>query len=369
MARAWPVQPRDGFTGLPNAILARAIGELTPEQLRLFLGLVYSAEWRTEGGTSPDGRWLVGCGQVLVSYEGLAAKYAMTVDAVRRALRRFEGVAVATSRRASPATPAATSPATPPTLVDFGSWYGIRATEAEGATPPATRGATPPATSPPTIQQGNTEHDHPPLRSGGDAAAPAAAPPEQAATAPSEFQTVVRHWFAAWERAGRGKHTSLTGADGLNLKRLVRELGAGEVMARMDRALSDPWFLERADLALFFRQRNRFASPGRAAAPVAADWGRMAAAMRGPELRAIGEELFRRSATFPQLGRAVEILADVPGTMVGDVLVLEARDEFQRQRLADSVGQLLLEIAPDVLGRAVSIDVVTRLHTAAGVAR
>ncbi len=213
------------------------------------------------------------------------------------------------------------------------------------------------------------EEDTPSLRSGGDAAAPAAAPPEQAATAPSEFQTVVRHWFAAWERAGRGKHTSLTGADGLNLKRLVRELGAGEVMARMDRALSDPWFLERADLALFFRQRNRFASPGRAAAPVAADWGRMAAAMRGPELRAIGEELFRRSATFPQLGRAVEILADVPGTMVGDVLVLEARDEFQRQRLADSVGQLLLEIAPDVLGRAVSIDVVTRLHTAAGVAR
>lgn len=171
-----PVQPREGFTGLPNVILARVIAELTPDQLRLFLGLVYGAEFKREGSISPDGRWRVGFGQVLVGLDSAAAAYAMKRDAVRRALRRFEGVAVATLAAASPATQVATSGATPPTLVDFGSWFGIPATVSEAATPPATPPDTAPATPPATIQHKNTRTPNTKKRS--SAAASGDAPSE-----------------------------------------------------------------------------------------------------------------------------------------------------------------------------------------------
>jgi hypothetical protein len=154
--RGWPVQPRGGFTGFLNEVLARALGELTAEQLRLFIGLVYAAEFKREGSTSPDGRWRVAFGQVLVSYDSLAAAYGVKRDVVRRALRRFEEVALATAGRPVPATPDATAPATAPTVVTLGTWFGICAAAGEPTTAAASPGATAPAIAPATIQHRNT---------------------------------------------------------------------------------------------------------------------------------------------------------------------------------------------------------------------
>ncbi len=126
-----PVQQRGGHTAFPNELLARALGELTAEQFRLLVGLFYEAEFKREGGTA--GPWRVGFGQVLVSYDGLAERYELSPDAIRRALRRFSMLGI-TSRRAEAATTAAT----------------------EAATPPATSPATPPATPAAPIQHRNT---------------------------------------------------------------------------------------------------------------------------------------------------------------------------------------------------------------------
>ncbi|WP_150106360.1 hypothetical protein [Anaeromyxobacter dehalogenans] len=153
---------------MPNAVLARAIGELTAEQLRLFIGLAYAAEWRPGGSVSADGRWRIGRGQVLVSYDGLAARYGMEWQAVRRALRRFEQVGLATARRASLVgvsgdtradTQADSAPdtsgGTPPTLVDLGSWFGIQAPSGPTDTPADTQADTRANMSADPIQQEN----------------------------------------------------------------------------------------------------------------------------------------------------------------------------------------------------------------------
>lgn len=164
-----PVQARGGHTALPNELVARALGELTPEQFRLLVGLFFEAEFKREGGTA--GTWRVGFGQVLASYEGLSGRYGLTVDAVRRALKRFERLGV-TTRRAEAATSPATLPATqaatstttrtatPPTIVDLGRWASFLGSEREPATSlkaaPATSPATPAATEPAPIQHENT---------------------------------------------------------------------------------------------------------------------------------------------------------------------------------------------------------------------
>lgn len=106
------------------------------------------------------------------------------------------------------------------------------------------------------------EEDHSSLRS---ERAPSARRP-RGGPAPEGFQRVVKHWFDAWERAGRGKHSSLTQAEGAMLKDLVRQLGEDELVGRIDRAFGDPWFLERGDLGLFRKQVQRFAQAGGAGA-------------------------------------------------------------------------------------------------------
>ena len=89
-----------------------------------------------------------------MSYDGLAATYGLTRDAVRRALARFEQVAVAKAGR--PLPPPLRPHPTPPTVVSFASWYGIRAATDAPGTPPATLREVAAATSPATIQQEST---------------------------------------------------------------------------------------------------------------------------------------------------------------------------------------------------------------------
>ncbi|MCM2332753.1 MAG: hypothetical protein NDI82_02265, partial [Anaeromyxobacteraceae bacterium] len=89
----------------------------------------------------------------------------------------------------------------------------------------------------------------------------------------SPYQLAVRAWFDRWERAGRGKHPTLTGAEGANIKRLVEDLGVEELLAGMNRAFEDPWFLKHGDLLTFAKQRAKFAPPGRPAPRGGADAG------------------------------------------------------------------------------------------------
>lgn len=90
---------------------------------------------------------------------------------------------------------------------------------------------------------------------------PGEAPPK----VPGAHQQVVQAWFEGWERIGRGKHPTLTGAEAATVKRLVAQLGADETVTRMSRALEDAWFVQHGDLLTFGRQVNKFAPPGRGA--------------------------------------------------------------------------------------------------------
>ncbi|MCM2334809.1 MAG: helix-turn-helix domain-containing protein, partial [Anaeromyxobacteraceae bacterium] len=91
-----PVQARGGHTALPNELLAMALAELTAEQFRLLVGIFYEAEFKPEGATA--GLWRVPFGHALISYEGLSTRFGLSVDAVRRALRRFERIGIVTRR-------------------------------------------------------------------------------------------------------------------------------------------------------------------------------------------------------------------------------------------------------------------------------
>jgi hypothetical protein len=191
--RGGPVRARPGFTPLPNELLALALSDLTAEQFRILVGLFYEAEFKREGTTSPDGRWRVGFGQALTSYQSVSARYGVSVHVVERALRRFGALGVdvrraeaATPPATSPATPPATSPATPPTVVDFGKWAAFLGSAREAATPPATSPATPPATSAEIIQHRNTENQNtkPEAQHAPSALAPAQPPPAERAPEP-----------------------------------------------------------------------------------------------------------------------------------------------------------------------------------------
>lgn len=158
-----PVQPRSGHTAFPNELLARALAELAAEPLRLLVGLYYEAEFKREGTTTPDGRWRVGFGQVLVSYSGLADRYGMTVDAVRCALRRFRDLGVTTRPAARPNEPAEhcttdnTSRRTNrPNVVDFGEWAAFLGGREDNPKRNTSTNATAPANPGTTIQHGNT---------------------------------------------------------------------------------------------------------------------------------------------------------------------------------------------------------------------
>jgi hypothetical protein len=93
----------------------------------------------------------------------------------------------------------------------------------------------------------------------------------------SDHQRAVVGWFSAWDRSGRGKHPTLTGAEAAAIKRLVADLGVDELLVRFQRAFDDPWFVAHGDLLTFRRQVSKFAPPGRpggaAAAPPAAPAG------------------------------------------------------------------------------------------------
>jgi hypothetical protein len=103
----------------PTDVLHRAQTRLTPEQLRLFLALVGDAA--RDASTSPDGKWDLPRGTVLVSYGQLVKEYRLKVDSVRRALRRFEALSLATVRRATPIA-GAKGTGCPPSLVAF-EWF------------------------------------------------------------------------------------------------------------------------------------------------------------------------------------------------------------------------------------------------------
>ncbi|BDG06984.1 hypothetical protein [Anaeromyxobacter paludicola] len=218
--------------------------------------------------------------------------------------------------------------------------------------------------------------EDPSLRSVGAAAAPVApalklarSELEKQPSSADGFQEVVRHWFAAWERAGRGKHSPLRQEDGANLKRLVRQLGADELMARMDRALADQWFLERGDLALFVRQRDRYAQPGRpaAGAPAGPTLSERVAAAQGPEWRRVLEALLRLALEHPErIGAFERWLLPLQGSLVSDVLVVLAPDAHHASFVADNYRAGIAAVASEALGRAVRVDVTAPPLAAAG---
>jgi hypothetical protein len=177
-----------------------------------------------------------------------------------------------------------------------------------------------------------------------------------------DFALAVEHWYAAWERAGRGKHARLTGAEGKQLKDLLAELGLDELRARMDRALRDPWFLEHGDLLAFVKQRNKFARRG---APTVVD-------ERTKRIRAAIE---RAQGTCPEWGAMLQaaargagnggmhldtvesVLLDVQAERHGQVLELRGRDEFHANLLADRFHDWLLAGARAVSGEALHVQI------------
>ncbi len=368
--KAWPVQPRDGFTGFPNEVLARAIGQLTADQFRLFAGLVYAAEFKREGSTSPCGRWRIGWAQVLVSYEGLATTYGLTVDAVRRALRRFEGVAVATSHRASPATPSAISGATPPTLVDFGSWYGIQAPAVEPATPSATPPATLAATSPAPIQHRNTGTPKAPIEI---AAAPVrvvddylagrrlevvdvagdSAPPPPTWQGASDFRLKLERKLMVG--GGRYSTAALSPADWAELDELVAWAGGAEKAATWcaERVKDRRSGSKRVTQLRFFqvmlrtvREEESDARPSSgpreappAAAPVSdAKWGKVLAQLKVT----LRPDLYARW------------MAPLKATVNGAVQ-LEAPSAFDAAFLRDQWAEPIADVVEQVLGQRLEV--------------
>jgi hypothetical protein len=374
-----PVQPRAGHTALPNLLLARALAELPPEQFRLLVGLFVEAEFKSEGTTTPDGRWRVGFGQILVSYSGLAERYGMTVDGVRWALRRFRDLGISTRPAARPNESTGQNDKDPtrrhtnrPNVVDLGDWAAFLGEPSPNTKQNTKRTAGNDASHHAQIQHGNTGTQNTEKLAPGSTTSPAAddSPPKRLEIlnltvglpplpkpGPGPFERVVGHWFAAWERAGRGKHSALTQAEGATLKRLVRQFGPDELAARMDRALADPWFVERGDLMLFARQRERYARPGRPG-PVAAlpaslpdpgcePWGKLRGWLR--------ERL--RGETFDKF------FADPVGRMDGSALVLSGRDRFHTAMLDDNYRTFLTETVQE-LGIASEV----RIEAAGGAA-
>jgi hypothetical protein len=88
--------------------------------------------------------------------------------------------------------------------------------------------------------------------------------PRKAAPEPNPHTgEAIAYWCDAWEKAGRGKHRSLTDVEGKTVKRLAGSLGLDGFKARVDRAFQTDWFLETGDLMVFAKHSEKFAPPGR----------------------------------------------------------------------------------------------------------
>jgi hypothetical protein len=221
------VQPRSGFTGLPNELLALAFAVLTVQQFRLLVGLFYEAEFKPDGSTTPDGRCHIGFGQELDSYATLAVRYGMSVHQIERALDRFKALGV-DARRASPA-----------------------------ATPPATPGATSPA----TIQHRNTGTPNTyPLKLAARAdASPLPVPVVKGTTAKTKrtdprHHAVIALFCRLWRELRGGDDYVVNGRDGSALKQLLKsipEADLAEVEKRIRCYLADPWCMKNGGLAHF----------------------------------------------------------------------------------------------------------------------
>lgn len=162
---------RDGFTNVSNIESERMFNDLTLEQFRLYVGLRIEAQY-AEPGERRDkfGRtFMLDVGETLFGLEGLAERYGMSTDAVRRAIATFERLGFGVRRPAievaSPsATPGGSSPATrrgkeaatPPSIFRFTTDRARCWNVEEAATPPpgstATGAATPHAVAAATIQ-------------------------------------------------------------------------------------------------------------------------------------------------------------------------------------------------------------------------
>jgi hypothetical protein len=192
---------------------------------------------------------------------------------------------------------------------------------------------------------------------------PPAAPPSAPKSEHAAFVLAVQHWFAAWERAGRGKHARLTGGEGKQLKALVAELGLDELCERMDRALSEPWFLANGDLLTFVKQGNKFARRG-AVVAVSERAARLEAALRRaegecPEWAAMLKAAARPLGDGGLPAETVDsVLVDIQAERRGKVLELRARDVFHANLLADRFHERLLAGARAVSGEALHVEIV-----------
>ncbi len=385
-----------GFIATPRAWLeAVQRGELTVEQLGVAVLLAGEANYReptTVGGQ--DGRlYPVDVAEALVGRRRFAERYRMGKggrDRVTRALERGNALGMWVAKPADPAPPhepppapgSAPRPAPPPTLVSFKRDAEILFLRGEAAPPPAPPCAPPPAPPPAPIQHGNLEHETSSLRSeGAPAAAPAApgsaagggeapAPPPPAVPPPapkSDFQLAVAHWFTAWESAGRGKHGSLTHAEGKQLKALLGALGLPELLARMDRAFADPWFLEHGDLLGFSKgNANRFAKAGAPARARELDekratWVAQAeAAIAREEERCPASAATMRALLLPGglgLEQFARWVADLRGELRGDVLEYRHPDKCKADFVADNYRVALIRAARAANGEWVKVEI------------
>jgi hypothetical protein len=346
-----PVQARTGHTAFPNELLARALAELTPEQFRLLAGLYYEAEYKRNGTTTPDGRWRVRFGQVLVSYASLAKRYGISVHAVERALHRFGALGV-DARRATPATPPetpgenspATPPATPPTIVDFGNWSAFLGSAPEAATPPATPAETPTATPAEIIQHRNTETPNTEKPSPSAPARRLGAKRVNGKSDPRHHPLQQRLEATYLELRGTA-YGFQGGRDARGVTELLRlaDGDALEVVRRWRRALElgERW-------------------PGCASISVLASrWNELAGHARGGSAPARAGAAPEPSAITPAWARAREHLRSCTNTpdvfatlilplrdrMVGERLVLTAPNEWHVETLQDQYGEIIRKAA------------------------